>query len=187
MTRIVAGAAGGRRLSVPRGGSTRPTSDRAREGLFGTLASLDAVTGARVLDLYAGSGAVALEALSRGAAYALCVESTRAAADVIRANAAALGLTDRCAVWQKRAEQVAAKPCPDGPYDVVYADPPYAVRPEQLAGVLRALVDNGWLAQDAVVAVERSGRDPEWRWPTPLVADRERRYGEASIWYGRRP
>jgi 16S rRNA (guanine966-N2)-methyltransferase len=113
MTRVIAGSAGGRRLSVPAGRDTRPTSDRAREGLFGTIEALHGpLVGANVLDLYAGSGAVGLEALSRGAARALLVEADQRAVKVIRANIAALGLPG-ATVAADRVERVLSSGPPD--------------------------------------------------------------------------
>lgn len=190
MTRIIAGSAGGRRLQVPPGRGTRPTSDRAREGIFSTLGSLYGLAGARVMDLYAGSGAVGLEALSRGAAHALLVESDPRAVRTIRANVAALGL-DGAHVLADRVERVLARPCgepggpADGPYDIVFADPPYAVTGEEVVRVLEALRDNGWLAEGALVAFERESRGKGLLWPDGYIEERVRRYGEASVWYGR--
>ncbi|HZU57305.1 MAG TPA: 16S rRNA (guanine(966)-N(2))-methyltransferase RsmD [Actinocrinis sp.] len=186
MTRIIAGSARGRRLAVPDGRSTRPTSDRTREGLFSALdAALNGFGGLRVLDLYAGSGAVGLEALSRGAAAALLVDSDRAAVRVMHANLDTLGLPGaRIAI--ERVEHLAATPCPDEPYDLVYLDPPYAMPAEDLAAVLVSLADNGWIAPGAMVAVERASRGPEWRWPAGFGALRSRAYGEGTVWYGRR-
>ncbi|MBP2703274.1 16S rRNA (guanine(966)-N(2))-methyltransferase RsmD [Microbispora sp. RL4-1S] len=184
MTRVIAGTAGGRRLAVPPGRSTRPTSDRTREGLFATVGSaLGALDGARVLDLYAGSGAVGLEALSRGAAHALLVESEARAARTIRDNIAALGLPG-AALRAEKVERVVARPCEE-PYDFVFADPPYAVADEAVTRVLEALRDNGWLADGALVAVERESRGKDLVWPPGFAEDRVRRYGEASVWYGR--
>lgn len=186
MTRIIAGTARGRRLAVPDGRTTRPTSDRAREGLFSALdATLKGFGGLRVLDLYAGSGAVGLEALSRGASAALLVESDRAAARVARANLDALGLRG-ARIAAERVERLAATPCTDEPYDVVYLDPPYAMPATELAAVLAALVDNGWIAPGAVIGVERASRGPEWVWPAGFDALRSRAYGEGTVWYGRR-
>jgi len=178
----VAGAAGGRRLAVPPGRNTRPTSDRTREALFSALAALTDLDGARVLDLYAGSGAVGLEALSRGAAHALLVEADPRAARVLRDNASTLSLAGA----QVRADRVErlAEDTPDAPYDVVFADPPYALAADELAAVLSNLAEHGWFARDAVVVVERASRDPEWLWPKPLVRLRTRRYGEGTLWYG---
>ena len=186
MTRIIAGAARGRRLAVPDGRTTRPTSDRAREGLFSALdAAVGGLAGLRVLDLYAGSGAVGLEALSRGAAAALLVESDRAAARVVRGNLEALGLRGG-RVSADRAERLAATQCPDDPYDVVFLDPPYALAAKDLAAVLTALAGHGWIADGALVAVERSSRDPQWAWPQGFEPLRSRAYGEGTVWYGRR-
>ena len=132
MARVIAGAAGGRRLAVPDGRGTRPTSDRAREGLFATIVSMTgSLAGARVLDLYAGSGAVGLEALSRGAGHVLLVESGARAARVIRDNVEAIGLPG-AEVVTDRVERVLARgpgrsADNSGRYDVVFADPPYAL------------------------------------------------------------
>jgi 16S rRNA (guanine966-N2)-methyltransferase len=186
MTRIIAGSARGRRLAVPEGRATRPTSDRAREGLFSALDSaFNGFGGLRVLDLYAGSGAVGLEALSRGAAAAVLVESDRVAARVARANLDALGLPGG-RISSDRVERFAAAPCPEEPYDLVYLDPPYAMPAEELIAVLAALTGNGWIAERAMVAVERATRGPEWIWPAGFTALRSRAYGEGTVWYGRR-
>lgn len=180
MIRIVGGVAGGRRLAVPPAG-TRPTADRAREAMFSTLVSLDAVDGARVLDLYAGSGAVGLEALSRGASHALLVESDRKALLVLQANVATVGLPG-AQVAAAKAEQVIATP-PDAPYDLLFADPPYALPAADLQAVLRAAAAGGWLAPEAVVVLERSVRDPDWAWPDGYEPLFSRKYGEAALWY----
>jgi 16S rRNA (guanine966-N2)-methyltransferase len=183
MTRVVAGAARGRRLAVPPGQGTRPTSDRAREALFSSLASLvGAWAGRRILDLYAGSGAVGLEALSRGAAHALLVEADARAARTITANVETLGLPG-AVVRQGRVERLVADGVPGPPYDVVFADPPYDLPDDELRAVLADL--RAWLSDDAVVAVERATRGGEWRWPAGYAALRSRRYGEATLWYGR--
>jgi 16S rRNA (guanine966-N2)-methyltransferase len=182
MTRVIAGAAGGRRLKVPPSG-VRPTGDRAREGLFNSLGSLLDLDGARVLDLYAGSGALGLEALSRGAAEVVFVESGPRVLPVLRANLAAVGLPGG-RVIAGSVPTVLAGPAPT-PFDVVLADPPYATAVEEVFGVLRALVAGRWLADGAVVVVERSSREEPWEWPTPLAGLRDRRYGEALLRYGR--
>lgn len=184
MPRIVGGSAGGRRLTAPPGRDTRPTSDRAREALFSALEAMTGgLAGLRVLDLYAGSGAVGLEALSRGAARAVLIESDPKAVRVLRDNVATLGLPGAevlaCPVSAALAEAV-----PEA-FDVVFADPPYALPGPELAAVLTAAHERGWVASDAVVVVERASRDAPWRWPEGLVADRERRYGEATLWYAR--
>ncbi|GGQ03271.1 DNA methylase [Streptosporangium pseudovulgare] len=169
---------------MPPGRGTRPTSDRAREGIFSTVGSLlGPLDGARVLDLYAGSGAVGLEALSRGAAHALLVESDARAARTIRANIASLGLPG-AELAADRVERVLARGAAE-PYDLVFADPPYAVADTEVRAVLEQLRDQGWLAGDALVAVERESRGGALPWPSGYEEERVRRYGEASVWYGR--
>jgi len=184
MTRIISGLAGGRRISTPPGSGTRPTSDRVREALFSRLEHLDVLHQARVLDLYAGSGALGLEAASRGAASVLLVESDWAAVAVIRKNIAELGL----AGVSVRADTVQRALLP-GPgserasCDVVLADPPYDVSEDDLHDVLTLLVTHGWLSEDAFVVVERSARSPEPRWPQGLDGAGERRYGDTKMWF----
>ena len=187
MARVIAGEAGGRRLAVPDGRNTRPTSDRAREGLFATIVSLTgSLTGARVLDLYAGSGAVGLEALSRGAKHVLLVESGARAARVIRDNIEAIGLPGAEVVTDRVARVLARGPGDDR-YDVVFADPPYALADAAVSRVLSMLAGLGWLAPDALVIVERATRSGPVSWPAGFEPDRARRYGEATFWYGRGP
>jgi len=183
MTRIIAGAAGGRRLRVPASG-VRPTGDRAREGLFNSLGSLLDLEGARVLDLYAGSGALGLEALSRGAAEVVLVENGPRVLPVLRANVAAVGLPG-AHVLPGSVPTAVGKACDGPPFDLVLADPPYAVPPETVLVVLDGLVTHGWLAPGAVLVVERPAREDPWEWPTPLQGLRDRRYGEALLRYGR--
>ncbi|MEU2392232.1 16S rRNA (guanine(966)-N(2))-methyltransferase RsmD [Streptomyces sp. NPDC007369] len=184
MTRVIAGTAGGRRLAVPPGTGTRPTSDRMREGLFSTWESLHGVEGARVLDLYAGSGAVGLEALSRGAGHALLVEADAKAARVIRENIKALGLPG-AEFRAGKAEQIVAVPAPAEPYDMVFLDPPYAVDHGDLGEILLTLRANGWLTDDALVTVERGTRSGAFPWPEGFEPLRSRKYGEGTLWYGR--
>ncbi|MFJ1608360.1 16S rRNA (guanine(966)-N(2))-methyltransferase RsmD [Streptomyces sp. NPDC088253] len=186
MTRVIAGRAGGRRLAVPPGTGTRPTSDRAREGLFSTWQSLlgGPLEGERVLDLYAGSGAVGLEALSRGAGHALLVEADARAARIIRENVKTLGLPG-AEVRSGKAEQVVQGSAPTDPYDLVFLDPPYAVSDDDLREILLTLRTQGWLAAEALVTVERSTRGGEFGWPDGFDAIRARRYGEGTFWYGR--
>lgn len=182
MTRVIAGVAGGRRLRVPPGRRTRPTSDRAREGLFSTLASLlGPLDGLRFADLYAGSGAVGLEALSRGAGHALLVESDARAADVLRDNVRCLDVAG-ADVRHDPVARVVGEP-PLAAYDVVFLDPPYA---DPVDDVLAALVARGWLRPGGVLAVERASRDRGPTWPEGVEALRSRRYGEGTLWYGRR-
>jgi 16S rRNA (guanine966-N2)-methyltransferase len=185
MTRIIGGAAGGRRIETPKGDATRPTSDRVREALFSTLeAWFGAWDGVAVLDLYAGSGAIGLEAASRGATYVHAVESDRRTAELVRRNARALG-----SVVEVAAQPVArflSQPAPR-PVDLVFLDPPYPLSEEELATDLRLLVELGWLAHEALVVVERSRRSPEPRWPAglePLSGKRGmKKYGETTLWF----
>lgn len=183
LVRIVAGSAGGRRIAVPAGAGTRPTSDRAREAMFSTLAGLVDLDGARVLDLYAGSGALGLEALSRGAAAAVFVESDPGAARTIKANAAALGL--RADVRRESVQRFTGGDVGAAPYRLVLADPPYELPAEVLGGQLDSLAPH--LEPGAILVVERSARDADWVWPAPYEALRVRRYGSGALWYGRRP
>ncbi|MEU4830483.1 RsmD family RNA methyltransferase [Streptosporangium sp. NPDC023615] len=223
MSRVIAGSAGGRRLAVPPGRGTRPTSDRAREGIFSTVGSLiGPLDGCAVLDLYAGSGALGLEALSRGAAHVTLVESDARAVRTIRQNVASLGLAgarvvadrverllDRGPAAPAPGRDAGARPGrgtgPDagtGPdsassassgeagdsvraYDLVLADPPYALGEKEVRTVLELLRDRGWLAPDALIAVERETRGGALVWPDGYEEERGRRYGEASVWYGR--
>ncbi|MFJ9696873.1 16S rRNA (guanine(966)-N(2))-methyltransferase RsmD [Kitasatospora sp. NPDC101183] len=185
MTRVIAGAAGGRRLAVPPGRGTRPTSDKAREAMFSTLEALrGTLHGARMLDLFGGSGAVGLEALSRGAEHVLLVEADAQAARVIRENVREIGLPGAL-VKAARAEKVIAGPAPEAPYDLVFLDPPYAVTDGELREMLTTLSAGGWLAEDALVTVERSTRGGEFGWPEGFEGLRSRRYGEGTLWYGR--
>jgi 16S rRNA (guanine(966)-N(2))-methyltransferase RsmD len=184
MTRIIAGSRGGRRLAAPRGPGTRPTSDRVREALFSTLESMTVLAGCRFADLYAGSGAVGLEAGSRGAAAVLLVESDPRAARVARANIVALGLDSAC---QLRSTTVAAALTTEsGPFDVVFADPPYDTPETHISALLVTLVTRGWVVREAVVVLERSSRSPAPQWPEYLTSHRAKRYGESMLWYGRR-
>ncbi|GAB2668498.1 16S rRNA (guanine(966)-N(2))-methyltransferase RsmD [Kribbella swartbergensis] len=184
MTRIVGGAAGGRRIAVPPGTGTRPTADRVREALFSSLESeFGSFDGLAVLDLYAGSGAIGLEALSRGAARVVLVESDRRAADVIAANVRTVGLPG-ATLLTRPVEKLVTGASP-AVFDLVYADPPYKLETAELQEILVALAANGWLAGDAVVVVERGKREP-WEWPDGFAALRERKYGEARLWYGHR-
>ncbi|MGX7824881.1 16S rRNA (guanine(966)-N(2))-methyltransferase RsmD [Actinokineospora sp. 24-640] len=178
MTRIVAGVAGGRRLAVPPKG-TRPTADRVREALFSAVEAAIDIDGARVLDLYAGSGALGLEALSRGAALATLVESDRTAVKVLRDNAATVGLPGA----DIRPGKVATvlSDAPDAPYDLVFADPPYAIPDHELAAVLTALVANNWTAEGSTVVVERSRSAGAPAWPPAMAAGRSRRYGDTEL------
>ena len=184
MTRIIAGAAGGRRIATPRGAATRPTSDRVREALFSAVESwCGSLQGLRFLDLYAGSGAVGLEAWSRGAGVVTLVESDRRTAALVADNARTLGFARAEVVAGAVAATLARRP--PAPYDVVFADPPYPLADTAVEQDLRALVEHGWLVPDALVVVERSSRSPEPAWPDGIEPVRRRRYGETTLWYGR--
>jgi 16S rRNA (guanine966-N2)-methyltransferase len=189
MTRIIGGTAGGRRIRTPAGDRTRPTSDRVREALFSSLeAALGSggrFAGLSVLDLYAGSGAIGLEAASRGATRVTCVEHDRRTASLIRDNARTAGLDVE--VRAGTVATVLATPAAAA-YDLVFTDPPYDLPAEAVERDLLALVRHGWLAADALVVVERSSRTPAVRWPAglePFGRRGERRYGETTLWYGR--
>ena len=184
MSRIVAGAAGGRRIRTPRGRTTRPTSERVREALFSSLeASLGSLAEVRFLDLYAGSGAVGLEAASRGASLATLVEQHAGTAALARRNAAELRLRDVEVVTARVERFLSATP--RQAYGAVYLDPPYQTADAVVSGVLRLLTERGWLAPGAAVVVERPSRGPGPRWPERLAPERSRRYGETALWYGR--
>lgn len=188
VTRIIAGAAKGRRLKTPPGEHTRPTTDRVREALFSAVESwAGSLQGLRFLDLYAGSGAVGLEAWSRGAAGVTFVESDKATAALIGSNAREIGFASADVRALRVVTTLSAPPA--APYDVVYSDPPYPLSEADLAEDLR-LLTQGWLAPDALVVVERSKRSPEPTWPQGpggIVGDRDKRYGETTLWYGHAP
>lgn len=177
MTRIIAGSAGGRTVEVPAMG-TRPTSDRVREALFSRLDHTGLLDGTVVWDLYAGSGALGLEAASRGAREVVLVESAAKAAQVCRRNATRLGLGQvqvvaaKVAVFLERAR---------GPVDVVLVDPPYALAEDELAAALAGAAAH--LADDGVLVVERDVRSAEPTWPQGVVRTGSKRYGETVLWY----
>ena len=180
MTRIIAGFAGSLSLSVPPKG-TRPTSDRVREAIFSSLEARGVLQGATVLDLYAGSGALGLEAASRGAASVTLVEKNGAAAAVCRRNAEtvrARGPKNLRITVAPVAVQSFLASTPSA-WDVVFLDPPYELGDDELAADLAALQ----LAPDAVVLVERGSRSPEPRWPAGLHLERSRAYGDTTLWW----
>ncbi|TAM71303.1 MAG: 16S rRNA (guanine(966)-N(2))-methyltransferase RsmD [Microbacteriaceae bacterium] len=186
MTRIVSGFAGSLTLAVPRSG-TRPTSDRVREAIFSALSARNAVYGANVLDLYAGSGALGLEAASRGAASVVLVERNRAAAAVCRGNASAIlrAAKGRAAprvqtVVSSVRAFLAGPSAAAGGFALVFLDPPYDLPETELTADLAALAP--LLAADSVVVVERGTRSPEPRWPRMLILDRRKDYGDTAVW-----
>jgi 16S rRNA (guanine966-N2)-methyltransferase len=182
MTRIIGGRVGGRRITTPRGVSTRPTSDRVREALFATIESwCGSLAGLRFLDLYAGSGAVGLEAWSRGAGVVTLVEQDRRTAAMISTNAKELGF-NRAEILITPVAGALARP-PSAPYDIAFLDPPYAHAEEEVAADLAALIEQGWLVPGAMVVVERGSRSREPAWPDGLRDTREKKYGETVLWY----
>lgn len=180
MTRIIAGTARGQRLSVPPGSGTRPTADRVRESLMATIGhEMGGFAGLAVLDLYAGSGALGLEAVSRGATRAVLVERDRRAAATIAANAARLAMPQAQVVTASVASFLRR---PAEPFDLVFLDPPYATAAEEVTAALEQLVS--WLAPGALVVVERATRGPGLQWPAGLAPQSSRTYSETTIWYG---
>lgn len=193
MTRIIAGRAKGRRIAVPARG-TRPTSDRVREALF---ASIEAklLAGGRswdktaVCDAWSGSGAIALEAWSRGAQRVLAIDNSRAAVETIEGNISSLG-AQGVRVHRASVSQVTQGPPPGGAFDVLVGDPPYDDDDTAVRDVLAAALANSWLAPDALVVIERrshGGRPGSASAPFPhgIEVDGERTYGDTVLWYGR--
>lgn len=189
--RIIAGLAKGRTLSKV-AGATRPTSDRAREGLFSSLLSeFGDFTALNVLDLFAGSGAIGLEALSRGAGLVHAVEKNEAACKTITKNAALVSSTKTRAnilgefhLYAMSAERFLAIPAP-ATYDIVYLDPPYDFSDVELYKHLVQLRAGQFLKEDAVIAVERASKSGPMKWPSGYEPIRERNYGQAVINYGK--
>ncbi len=181
MTRIIAGGARGIRLAVPARG-TRPTSDRVRESLFAGIESAGALDDARVLDLYAGSGALGLEALSRGAASLELIELSRPAAAIARDNIGrverSLGRTGLARVHAISADAFLRGSV--GTFDLVFLDPPYDLGEADLTATLALLAPR--IADDGLVIVERSRHSPQPNWPAGLELARERAYGDTVIW-----
>ncbi|MEZ5973063.1 MAG: 16S rRNA (guanine(966)-N(2))-methyltransferase RsmD [Hyphomonadaceae bacterium] len=179
--RIVGGTFKGRAISTPAGRDTRPTSDRAREGVFNVLAHADwspGVAGRRVLDLFAGSGALGLEAMSRGAAFALFVDTDSAARGAIRDNIEALGLFGATRIHRRDATDLGLKPAGLGePFDLVFLDPPYGKQLGERA--LARLVEGGWITPDALITLE-VGADETPQTPNFETLD-ERAYGAAKV------
>jgi len=186
VSRIIAGSAKGRRLVMPPHRDTRPTTDRVREAAFTLIADWagtagapagESLAGLSLLDLYAGSAAVALEAASRGASRVVAVERDRGTSEVARRNVREAGLPVTV-VTRSVAAFLAA---PAEAFDVVWADPPYSVAEPDLARVLAAVVDGGWLADRGLLAVERSARGPAPTWPAAMEESWNRGYGETAL------
>jgi 16S rRNA (guanine966-N2)-methyltransferase len=182
VTRIIAGRYGGRRIQTPPGDGTRPTSDRVREAMFSSIQSelggFDDEL--RVLDLFAGSGALGLEALSRGAGSAVFVESNARAASVITRNVRELGVDG--SVARMTVEKYAAADPPE-PFGLIFLDPPYALATDKVAELV-ATLKQGSAEPGALFVVERSSRDP-FSWPEGVEGLRDKAYGETRVWYGR--
>jgi 16S rRNA (guanine966-N2)-methyltransferase len=185
--RIVAGEFRGRALSAPAGDRTRPTSDRARQAIFNVLehaAWSPGLRGRRVIDLFAGTGALGFEAISRGAGFCLFVETDEAARGAIRETVEAFGLFGRTRVHRRDATDLGVRPGSDGPaFDLAFLDPPYGKGLGEAA--LERLVTGGWLAPDAVVVFERGAQEPPLDIGTCEIVD-ERDYGAAKVWFLRR-
>ena len=185
MTRIISGAAGSLRLEVPKAG-TRPTSDRVREAIFSALESWGLVDGANVLDLYAGSGALGLEAASRGAAAVTLVEKHPQAAQVAERNSRIVtkafsgGTAPVIRVEKASVQTYLDRPGTEN-FDVALIDPPYDLGEAELTANLKSLIPQ--LAEDAMVLVERSSRSPEPTWPDGLALVRKKSYGETLLWW----
>lgn len=181
--RVIAGEAGGRRLVGPPGDRVRPTTDRVKESVFAAL-GFERLTGVRVLDLYAGTGALAIEALSRGAAAAVLVERAPDALGAIAANLDVTGLGGRARAHRGDvAAFLAGPPAPEGPFDLVFLDPPYDLSDTGLAVVLEGVARPGWMAAGAIVVVERAGDAPLPPLPPGWRSTWERRYGDTLVFF----
>jgi 16S rRNA (guanine966-N2)-methyltransferase len=184
MSRIIAGAAGGTPLQAVPGSLTRPTTDRVKEALFSRLDAFDVISGARVLDLYAGSGSLGVESGSRGAQSVDLVESEAKASGVCQRNADLMnGVLGRKAitVHRSKVEPFLERADATAMWDLVFVDPPYRLEESALAAALEKLAAH--LAPTAVVVVERSSRSPEPGWPDGLARFAEKKYGETKLWF----
>ncbi|HXD28492.1 MAG TPA: 16S rRNA (guanine(966)-N(2))-methyltransferase RsmD [Arthrobacter sp.] len=185
MGRIIAGTAGGLGLKSVPGDATRPTTDRVKEALFSRLDSRDELEGARVLDLYAGSGALGVEAASRGARAVVLVEQAPKALATCQANAAVVNRHLRHDTVTVRRGSVNAFLSAESEsgrgWDLVFMDPPYPLSEDELAATLLSLVPV--LTEEALVVLERSTRSPEPAWPAGLSATSSKKYGETTLWF----
>ncbi|MGH6875599.1 MAG: 16S rRNA (guanine(966)-N(2))-methyltransferase RsmD [Aestuariivirgaceae bacterium] len=178
--RIISGKFRGQTLATPSGRDTRPTADRVREAIFNILShGSDAIPieGARVLDLFAGTGALGLEALSRGARFCQFVDERAEARGLIRRNADGLGVIGQCKIWRRDATRLGSC-APQPPYDLAFIDPPYGKSLGEKA--LRSLIEGGWLAKDAVAVLEESARS-EVEIPQGLAQMDQRAYGDTKV------
>lgn len=187
--RIIAGSAKGRKLHSPEGVTARPTSDRAREALFSSLESeFDNMEGIRFLDLFAGSGAVAAEAISRGASSCTLVDADRSAIEIARANVeiARSSLQSPSSIEVNFIEDDAAffAKRKSNPFDVIFIDPPYAFTDLAVVRILEDLLTNGFLASSTLIVIERASRSSDFPWPASMREVKVRRYGNAAIFYG---
>jgi 16S rRNA (guanine966-N2)-methyltransferase len=179
--RVIAGSAGGRRLVAPAGTDVRPTTDRVKESVFAALGDTR-LRAAVVLDLYAGSGALAIEALSRGADRAVLVDREHAAVDAMERNVDVTGLAERARVQRGEvAAFVRRRPPAEAPFDLVLLDPPYDLPRAELEGVLDRLAGPGWLASGATVVVEQGTREPPAALPEQWAVTWERGYGDTLV------
>lgn len=190
MSRIIAGAAGGHPLKSVPGDATRPTTDRVKEALFSRLDSWDILAGARVLDLFAGSGSLGIETASRGARQVVLVEKAPKAVSVCQQNASLVNKVlkaNTVTVQRGTVDSVldgyynANSGVPSKTFDIVLLDPPYPLTEEELAVTLEKI--SRILAEDATVIVERSGRSPEPTWPSALEKFADKKYGETHLWF----
>ncbi|EGD55622.1 16S rRNA (guanine(966)-N(2))-methyltransferase RsmD [Gordonia neofelifaecis] len=181
MTRIIAGEFRGRRLAVP-ADTTRPTSDRVREAVFSMLGSRMDLSEARVLDLYAGTGALGIEAVSRGAASAVLVEADRRAAGVLRDNVAVCGAAAQVRIVNRSVESFLA--APTGTFDLIFLDPPYDISTDEvnraIAGCAAVLAEGGW------ILVERGRRSDDVAWPEGIDEVAAKKYGDTVVVLGSR-
>ena len=184
MTRIIAGKAGSQRLDVPQG-PTRPTSERVREAMFSAIEHLVDLRGAQVLDLYAGSGALGLEAASRGASRIVLVDSSKKVERVLTTNVAriqqSLGEGHTFQVVTSLAVAYCQKISPGESFDLVMMDPPYGTPATEIADCLQALEPA--LTHDSVVVVERAKRDPEPEWPEGYEVIKQKTYGDTAVFF----
>ncbi|MEE3850719.1 16S rRNA (guanine(966)-N(2))-methyltransferase RsmD [Gordonia sp. LSe1-13] len=177
MTRIIAGELRGRRLTVPDAG-TRPTSDRVREAIFNIVVTRADLDDADILDLYAGTGALGIEALSRGAAHATFVDSRRRATSVISANIGACGLGSSATVVTRPVASFLSSG--DGEVDIAFLDPPYDLPDDTMTADLAALAAR-WMAPGGLVIVERAVRAPQTQWPDALTVLVRKAYGDTRV------
>ena len=190
MSRIIAGAAGGHPLKSVPGDATRPTTDRVKEALFSRLDSWDILAGARVLDLFAGSGSLGIETASRGARQVVLVEKAPKAVSVCQQNASLVNKVlkaNTVTVQRGTVDSVldgyynVISGVPSKTFDIVLLDPPYPLTEEELAVTLAKI--SRILAEDATVIVERSGRSPEPTWPSNMEKFADKKYGETHLWF----